>query len=330
MKLLKRILSLLLACLCVFSLFACGGDGDDPSKDDSGNSKPEKQYKEIKYWLNSSGYLLSDENGNFLGAEDAKYAYNWLKEHRNYKDCEQYLARFTVVTDTLSHITKTQTDAFGQTIEETYERYDYNSNGECFELSELFEMLARLNVKTTEHHINCEYDSNGVLKGATFLSNVAEENHRIVCKMQIEHDKNGNIVKTHFQTSDGNTWTNTYEYNAENQLLKANIIYGYEYNDITSGYVEQYQYDKQGKLIKKTCISEHYYSYNEEYTYDDNGFLIEALKHNGDEYGNIDSSESSKRTYTYDEKDRISTITENDGEYTLVYHYEDLYICNRG
>ena len=301
------------------------------------NNALEKKYQRVIKWAEHPSQSLADDNGQVMSYnETVKYIYNLLKELGDYKDSTTYLSRFTIATDTLSCVTKTQIDAFGQVIEKVYKNYSYNNNGECFELSEFFDTLTLLGVETTEHHLNCEYDSNGVLIGATFHSNVNGENERIVCKMQIERDANGNILKTYFQMSDGDTWTNSFTYDKNNQLLQANIAYGYEdgYDGKkTEGYIEQYQYDEHGNIIKKVYDGGHpLKSHIDEFIYGENGLLFQKKRYVYDSItNNLKEYESYKETYAYDEQGRIVSIeiTENNQTYTLVYHYDDIYRYNK-
>lgn len=293
-----------------------------------------RKYQSIAEWCkyNNAYSSIENDDGNRLqGREAAKYVYNWLTEHVDYKDCSTYLSNFTIIPDTLSYIERMATDAFGQTTQTIYQQFDYDENGECYELSKLYETFAFLKVFIHGSLILCEYNDNGVLQGASFLSDDGNDD-RILGKVQIKYDTNGNIIQADFQTNSGDTWTNTYTYDEKNRLIESNtLLYA-----TRREHKEQYQYDDEGNLIKKFTQDGTYHAfYIDEYWYDDNGRLIQSKQIECDENGIVLDSTylrfNETQIYTYDEQDRVASIdvellVGHGDKYTLVYHYEDIYL----
>lgn len=113
------------------------------------------------------------------------------------------------------------------------------------------------------------------------------------------YDKNGNLIKEEYSSSDNQDSTSTYKY--KDGLLIESIYEGkIEYDDIVaySKSTEKNYYDKNGKLIKKEYTN--YFEFNsvkeyEEdltttYIYDEYGNLIEENKTGKGEFGDYDKT----------------------------------------
>ena len=344
----KLILLVFLAVLC-FSLVACG-DGETPDdtemqNPDENDSPLEQQYCEIKEFLshynsyyisNPAGLYDYEANVTLNDREALLFAYNWLFSHRDYKDSAAYLANFVTVEGALTKITRKTVDAFGQVSESDYASYSYNSDGECFALSELYDFFELVGVSglTKEHIKEFRYDDEGKIVGIDlYASSVGMGiNKEIVgTRITLEYDENGNLAKADFLKNDGKAWSNTYTYNGSNQLLTAyydgflrlNLVLSF-YNN----YNLEYQYDEYGRIsrIIQRNSRENTITYESEYTYGEDGKILEIKTHSIVTGASVDS----QQRYTYDEKGRISSIDVIDGNsslpYTLIYHYEDILV----
>ena len=344
----KKFIALLLGAILCFSLMACEGTGESSASSTTNStvgeqeeSPLEKQYQEIKEYLNDLSVVYDYESEQGLTGQDAlHFAYTWFNEHSDYKDCADYLVNFTVVDDALTKITKQATDAFGQVQESVYTTYIYDENGKCFELSDLHKTFNLLNVfGITEGQIKeCRYDDTGKLVEVDLYGNsygIQQNNGFIETKITIIYDENGNMVKADFLKSNGTTWSNTYTYNELNQLTMARydnyIVYNTVQPNFPKSYACTYLYDEQGNLIKlmkneigagQLLLS----SFSSaEYTYNQSGQIQEVKQYNNYWY-----SFHYKEIYTYDSEGRISYIEGIDLRtnlpYKLTYHYEDMII----
>ncbi len=310
------------------------------SSNDEETDKLEKKYQRVVTWAKSPSSTLADDNGKGMSYnETLKYVYDLLRELGDYKDSATYLSRFTVVTDTLTKITKNTTDAFGQVTESNYKAYGYDVNGECFEFSELYNTLVFVNVVGAgKYQIkDCKYDDNGKIVSIDLRSNMAGD-ERTILKIAIEYDTNGNITKADFIQHDGKTWSNNYTYDDQGRVVTAilNGIYAYSGwygTDYSERY--EYQYDADGNLIKRT----NKLSLGEEYTYTEDDKLL-VVDYLGRDKG--DPFVTKRETYLYDENGRISAIeviesksgygsieSSDAVKYTLLYHYEDVIIYDK-
>lgn len=331
----KKLIVLILIAAACLTFAACDESTTDDTeqtkdqinKDDSEkDTELEVPYKEIEGWI-EHGYNI----GTLRGQEAAKYVYDWLSEHNDYKKSSEYLSKFIVVSDTLYYIERIHTDSFGQTTITVEKSYSYNKKGECFEFSELYGILRTLGVFADERLINCEYDEGGLLKEISFTSADSENHGLVIVKTTLEYDGKGNFIKADFQTSYGETWTNTYTYDETNRLIRAEVekecdiineFYKYSYT-------EEFEYDTDGKLLRKSHLMDKRPWNNtiEEYTYDENGLLKEMKL-----FDCTYDTPVEKRTevYSHDSQGRIvsAEVTSGSGSYTLTYHYEDLYFYN--
>jgi len=318
----KRIIALLLIVILGISLFACN------DTDDTENTLLEQQYQEIKVYLNDFDYFrdqgityisfLNDlENGSELSGKEALlFSYNWLTEHSDYKDCADYLSRFTLLEDALTSMSQETYDAFGQSTS-SYYTYYYNDRGKCFELSDLYDIFEFINVFELEESqlVTCQYDDNGRLISA----DLGSKNH-IEVKVTLVYDERDNIIEANFLQNNGESWSNSFTYNEANQLTTARYTGGFKFSDLYAykikfrpserkGYYE-YSYDEDENCLKETVGSE-----TTEYRYNEYGQLAEII-----------FSNQMQAIYVYDENGCISCIEYIDGDtviYKNIYYYSD-------
>ena len=319
----KRIIALLLIVVLGISLLACN---------DTENTLLEQQYQEIKVYLNDTDYFrdqgipffssLNDlENGSELSGKEALlFSYNWLTEHSDYKDCADYLSRFTLLEDALTSMRQETYDAFGQSTIVDY-TYRYNDRGKCFELSDLYDVFEFINVFELEESklLTCQYDENDRLVSADL--GVASAKH-IKVKITLMYDERDNIIEANFLNSNGESWSNTFTYNEANQLATARYAgsFKFEGNPNGAGGVEfrpsarkgyyEYIYDEAGIWVKEIAETE-----TTEYRYNEYGQLAEVI-----------FPDQMKAIYVYDENGCISCI-EYIAEDTVIckniYYYSD-------
>ncbi len=336
----KKIIALLLIVILGVSLLACN-DAGNSNENPNGNTLIEQQYQEIKMYLNDIDQFantgvpfvsaLNDlENGRELSGKEARlFSYNWLTEHSDYKDCADYLSRFVMVDNALTKIIKQTTDVFGQVNEKVEKTYYYDSNGDCFQFSDLYKIFEFVYVyDITEEYIkNCQYNDNGKLLSADLYQ---KNNIGVIgTRVTFVYDERGNIIEADFIQNDGEMWSNIFTYNESNQLITARYekILDFDSTYFSMLVVEysylQYEYDEQGQLSKIMCNSAYdleNLSFYSEYIYNENGQIKEI------QYADY------KNVYTFDENGQISCIesipldTSTTQSYKLIYHYEDLLI----
>ncbi len=333
----KKLIALLLLVATCLSMTSCGIGVLLPflsqKNEQEETSEEENKYQALLRWEESYPYhSFYDENNEYKNAEASiKYAYELAKELIDYKDGAEYYSRFTVVKDTLSHVSKL--DAFGQVEEEKYKKYSYSNDGACFELSAENAFLTKIGVKAMKHLTKFTYNNEtGAPTKVTFYSSSDFENAKINCQVTFVRDDKGNITKANFKKATGETWTNTFAYNDKDQRIEADITKFYDAlaNRASSfdGYTENYEYDATGNLVKIFRQDD----YMEERLYNAKGLLVE-LKRFGEKYwgSEYDETEFYKETYAYDKTDRITSIevVDQDETHTLKYRYEDIYVYDR-
>ena len=273
----KKIIALFLVIIIGISFVSCTGE-----------SLVEKQYQGIKRYLdNPSTFagLLDLENDRSLSLDEALlFSYNWLTEHNDYKDCADYLARFTFLEDSLTSMTQETYDAFGQSSSFRYTYY-YNDSGKCFELSDLYKIFEFINVFELEESklLTCQYDENDRLVIAD-LGTAFQAAKHIKLKITLVYDERDNIIEANFLNSNGESWSNTFTYNEANQLTTAryagsfifegnpNGAMGVEFRpSARKGYYE-YIYDEAGIWVKEIAETE-----TTEYRYNEYGQLAEVI-----------------------------------------------------
>ncbi|MBQ4067007.1 MAG: hypothetical protein IJD22_05125 [Clostridia bacterium] len=330
-------------------------DTEEDTEGDTGTAEEETtdealedKYLMVSHWL-ENGYLYTS-TGEWLSSDNAViYVYNLLQELGNYKDSAEILSRFSILPEALRYITKVNIDAFGQTSESEYKRFTYDENGELFELTERADLLALL-FGVPEHNDNnlealklydasadYEYDGSGRIVKGTFYdsySGSSEGEKTIHAVMQVEYNANGKPVKADFQHTSGKTWTNNYTYDESNRLKKAEGTYYFQLSaDIFSKYVEEYEYDTNGNLIKKIRWIPEYgttdYGFANQYNYeyDENGRLMQIKSYRYDVFGVLEPDEKNKKVFNYDDNGRISyvEVTDNWQDPPKVTYYECTY-----
>lgn len=330
----KRIVALLLIVVLGISLLACNDTNDTE------NTLIEQQYQEIKVFLNDIDYsrdqgitfisFLNDlENGSELSGKEALlFSYNWLTEHSDYKDCADYLSRFVMVDNALTKIIKQTTDVFGQVDENVEKTYYYDSNGECFQFSDLYKIFEFVYVfDITEEYIkDCQYNDNGKLLSADLYQ---KDNIGVIgTRVTFVYDERGNLTEADFLQKNGKSWSNIFTYNESNQLITARyeeiLNFGFTHSFLLAEYrYLQYEYDEQGQLSKIMSNSAddlEKLSFYSEYIYNEDGQIKEI------QYADY------KNVYTYDKNGQISCIesipldTNKTHSYKLIYHYDDVLI----
>jgi len=331
----KKIIALLLVLIISLSLVSC-----------EDKSPAEQQYQEIKRYLDDPNSFKDSDGAPFLSIrtvfdyesgvsltsdEALNFSYKWLNEHKDYKDCADYLQNFVLVEDTLTTIKIQTTDVFGQVSETVSETYYYDNKGNCFQFSDLYKTLEFVNVciSTQDYIKDCKYDDNCKLISADLYqrNNIGA----LGTKITFVYDERGNLTEAAFVHYDGTSWSNTFAYNESNQLMTARYtkhlcLHSNTIHMPSSYKLFQYEYNEQGQLSKTMMETSadggHLHFYNE-YIYGEDGQIQEI------QYSDY------KEVYTYDENGRIAyieTIPSDTGtsqSYKLIYHYEDLLRYNK-
>ncbi len=168
------------------------------------------------------------------------------------------------------------------------------------------------------------------------------------------YDANGNIIKMSGNDNEDGDFTDTYEYSADNRVLKAEFegysagedVFTYDKKGrlvtetytsrdsidgiaFTNTYVTSYSYDKKGRIIseKETHTTvydnaeypEGVFTMEKKYTYDNKGFLIR------EEHENKNGNEEYRQTtsYEYDKDDNlVKTVVSSDGSMDEISEYK--------
>ena len=339
----KKLIALLLCAMICLSLVACnntinnGGSTDNSTNDSVLLEKYDAVVKEFNRYV-ADGYIIAPD---WMEGNDATtYLYNEFKALGDYKDCADYLAKFIVVPDALSHITRKETDNFGQTTESIAIFYYYTRHGNCPDLVDLFNLLEfNGDWRANMMDYNYLYDNTNRIIGIEVFS---PDSGSTIMKINFEHDTNGNLVKAHFITSE-NEFINTYTYDDANRLVSADVIYSLTGTGnrvhLWDGYAAQYEYNDAGKLVRETRRYRDRLNPDDfntgpqytEYTYNENGYLVQMREGCDDVTTPGEYRWGTTEVYTVNENGKIlsAEVTKDDKSYTLVYHYETQY-CYTG
>jgi len=194
--------------------------------------------------------------------------------------------------------------------------YDYNSSGNkteyrYYDLED--DVLAGRTVYT--------YDAQGLLVTS---EGFGRQNIR-TSYWEYSYDEQGNRILSSYTDMDGvNTWRYTYTYDENGRIATEAIFfpYGSDGNHSQLGYY-RYTYDASGLLTKKlwTETTGSYFVHNDYYySYNEAGQLTEIKEI--DEH----DREDGRITYTYDEQNRLTGMSEVDGDYdySVSFIYEQL------
>ena len=270
MKLLKRILSLLLACLCAFSLFACGGTEEDPSEGQENVNVNEEDYQkainDLRTLLDTSysmeelnnpevyfDYYHYDETETYplvYYQEALADLYQKFVSFGNYKQAKEIADRFTVVEK--GKVVVNQTVKNQNNTESTIKNVDtfiLDSQGrkiwqgyDCHYFGGAFYVYGEDGKLLKESNLIYEYDEKGVCTGAKEkaqnLSNYVvstfyydEQGHRI----KETHGYSTGVLITYTHTYDDQgrlSFTlDKYERHGDRVSSKKEITYDYTYND---------------------------------------------------------------------------------------------------
>lgn len=325
---------LLIAVMCL-SFVACGGENtkNNGNTNNDTNNQLDEATLQTKYdhAINELSRYLSvnvawnDSGEALFNNEAAHYLYNEFKALGNYKDSADYFDRFLVLDNALTKITKPETDVFGNTNEKVHKNYEYTAYGECPALSDFFELIGLINTSAYKY----EYAPDGKITTIDTF-----EYGEQVLKASIVYDEKGNIVEVNYLTKGNIVYSNKYTYNENNKLISADknimtsIVTPMGYWDCHL-YVE-YTYNASGRVsvVTETITPENdEYKRTKEtaYSYDSDGNISE--EHITITYESGSSSEETK-VYAYNDNGSVSSVqvTKKDTSYTLVYHYETLYI----
>ena len=282
------------------------------------------------YLERSSGELYID--GKYLSANASRaYVYEQFAQIQGSDEAAAFLDNFTIVPQMYTGSKYATVDNLGNEGSGTWETFKYDENGRMIfadYADELFETYGE------SSDLNIYYDAAGVLKEVKIAYNPESS---VTAVLTPAYDENGYLVSISAAYNNG-TRTYTYTYDDAGRRISAvidqNVNGG---TDTWYVYNYTYTYDDAGRLVEKV------YSRNStiqttNYTYDENGFLIQETMvqtyyysyNNTTEYGYTETI-----TYTNDELGRHVTAEYTSDEsyynyksYIITYTYEDLYFYN--
>ena len=268
MKLTKKLLAFLLACLCVFSLFACGGTEEDASENQENvNANDEDYQKAINDLRTLLDTTYSEEELNnpeiyfdyYRYSEDSIYPliyhqealadlYQRFVSFGNYKQAKEIADRFTVlekgkvaVNQTVKNEDNTEStrknvanfilDSQGRKV---WQGYDYLYLGGTFYLYDEDGKLLR------ERNKIYEYDEKGVCTGfkekdpdlSNYISSAYYYDEQGKCIKESHAYKTGVLITyTHTYDEQGRLIGTLDKYNYNRVSSKKEITYDYKYND---------------------------------------------------------------------------------------------------
>ena len=268
------------------------------------------------------GYASTYKDHDFVsGNPGGKYLYEFFESLGDYKDCKEYLTRFSIIKDQVTYYTRTITDNLGNVNgpnDYDYQKYDKNGNiifTADPEFMEYYGIMAISNFSA-----NVFYDEKGVVT-KLHIHFVASEIDTIVIPI---YDESGVLIGSEIKTNT-KSGTLNFKYNDKGQRIYAET-YDVWYHTFSA---RTYVYNEQGKLLEKHACesrSELPESFDgmemklvHKYHYDENGKLQGASPV---EYSN------DKITYEVDSKGRIIKITSKSDTSVGVkeFTYEDCYI----
>ena len=262
--------------------------------------------EDVTYW-DASGETYSD--GDLL-----KLAYAHLTRLGDYRQAQEYLARFTIQPQKLMAITQNQVDSLGNVFTNDWISYRYDIQGN----------LCRFTDDATVALFGLSADGFPVHCFETFVT--YNEEHRITDITVISHDaiyeictpeydENGNLVKLSIQKTDG-AEESLFRYDEQNRLVEIQMPNG--------SYT--WEYDEAGQMIRSVLTRKNE-SVATDYAYE-NGVLTEKTEHHT--YRNTNWTVSFR--FTCDEQGRPvrADVTSDRSGYKYVsdeylYTYEDIY-----
>lgn len=310
----------------------------------------ENANKYLTKYLSEGSFYISGQ-GTLKDNAALKYLYKEFEACGDYEDSRAILTRFAVLPDALMSITVKKTDYLNNEITEKMPFYLYDANGAWIdyhdiEYSDIYDIQYKV-VNLTGFYVlqteNKEYINRGQLLdflGFSFdevaygdyiyqyetdsLERVnvvkAFAGGKLIVLIKLEYDSVGNITKSTIQTTGGNTYTNTYTYNAKNELIDAKkyLIHDILNANFAPQHSIVYSYNNSGNLVQEVDIYEKaggfivgYYK-NEMretvYVYDKNGNLSRKEfrgYHNNPNVPNYTSIDE----YSYDKNGYIVKLT---------------------
>lgn len=295
------------------------------------NANPEALYqlaiRNLGVLEEGDSFYVEELDNWIRNNEGYTYVYNMFLSLGDYKDCAEYLARYSIYPNMLTGVDVEYTDNLGNKDDGYLSRYSYDNNGKVIYASgsDIREQLC-ISSSYAYGDVYFEYDEAGVLSQILIGYSTTDLNARCTPS----YDANGNMVSLLIKTNSGET-TATYTYDDQNRLIQAIGPYTYSGEPQTITYT----YDAAGQLVQMTKSWTDWFVYEEvtAYTYA-NGCLKEAVVTytQTSEYSDP-TTITSTYTYTCDAEGRPLTVsyTTDDPYYSYAsqvrtYIYENLYV----
>lgn len=206
-----------------------------------------------------------DKYKNIYAGDDLRYLYGGkavqflhqkLTEMKDYRDCAEYLSRFTEVKDKLLYLQLEEKSNSGKLINSTTIDYEYDALGRvtATEHDEYMQMLGfgvlDYEIGDSQYYIEISYGDD---------DRIEEIYYSFVTMLAIvtpEYDEDGKIISMFHLQLEGD-YTDEFTYDEEGRLI--NVLY----ND---GYELNFQYNPDGTLSSSTIAN-----VRTNYTYDADG-----------------------------------------------------------
>ena len=283
----------------------------------------------LERYQSGSGYYVEELEEALDGNDLLAYIYDQFFQLGDYKDSEEYLARFTVLPDMPLSVDYVSTDNLGNegsTATSTY-RYDRNGNLQYyFYRMNNDQLTTQLTLGYRHRDLHYVYDDQGNLSKLEFGYFYTDSSDlQAVVTFTWE---GGKPVSSHTQLDTGGTYDTTYVFDEAGRISEITLDDS-PYNT----YVTTYTYDDNGNLTQKVTIR--YYSsgsladrHTWTYTLDDNGhpvrmtYLYEYSYDSGRDV--FYHTQEDVHEYTCDSQGRILTDTVTYGQ----IHYSNGDVTN--
>lgn len=264
--------------------------------------------------------IWCEEQDKYLNGNEAReYLYQQLVQLGDYKDTQEYLARFTIVPSMLSKVVQQTTDQLGNVNNSTQATYFYDATGRMIQ-GDGMEMVEKYGIYEDWNDFYLEYDAAGKVSGINISNNPVTA----ICTPT--YNAAGQLESMQVQRTD-RQYTSTFTYDEQGRVIQLDLPYG---GDSTYyNYVYTYTYDEAGHMVQKVkSWSEGRYKSVFDYTYEG-----DAVVQRVESYQYRDKEEySTTLVYTNDDQGRpvsaMVTTTQSGTTYSareIIYQYNDLY-----
>ena len=289
-------------------------------------SWPEYNYpkviKQLKNHLKGYSLWIEELEKSLSNNEAREYLYQQFVKLGDYKDVQDYIARFTIVPSMLSKVVQQTTDQLGNVSNSTQATYFYDETGRMIQ-GDGAEMIEKFGIYEDWNDFFLEYDAAGKVSG------IKISNNPVTAVCTPTYNAAGQLETMQVQRTD-RQYTSTFTYDDQGRLIQLDLPYGG--TDDYNNYVYTYTYDEAGHMTQKIKTRyKGYYQYVYDYTYE--GDVVTQVVESYLYRDKLDYTVT--YVYTNDAQGRpISatvTTTQSSATYAareIVYQYNDLYFID--